>query len=445
MSHPLPNVVPGNTLSSTDHLSLLFVFLFSRLVKRSPNVQNLALRLFGKTLLQHNLHLINNSTKQLESSRESGSADEVFLMKASYPPIDHWSCFEHLSRIVTTHKDELSVKILKYLKALSKLAAPNLKEALFIKVFLPFLLAYKDMNRTNTLNKICRKETINIVNPYDSGYGTPTEGDVAKTGKTGISTRDGQESNVSEEALKICLTAIFILLEKEALRSRFMKLGGVSCVVNFLGDESLHRIILGILKLLATHVEDGSTSSNEGPEQKENLSVDTSAKSDGKAEVVNVLLRSMLLLDPKQENSQIDSQISEFAQKIRVSLHLPKFSQLLCQLWRCCFRILKRNVFFRERFVKSGGHTCVVTVLQVVKECLYKAKSRCDMNLKNQVVPCVMLMECAMAVGLEFGEEQVDGVQVILICLVDFSSQRSCHDYHILLMQCCYGRKPQLN
>ena len=388
-----------------------YSFIFSRLVKRSPNVQNLALRLFGKTLLQHNLHLINNSTKQLESSRESVSADEMFLTKESYPPIYHWSCFERLSHIVTTHKDELTVKILKYLKALSKLAAPNLKEALFIKVFLPFVLTYKDTNRTNTLSKICRKLTVNIVNPYDSGYGTPTEVDTAKTG----------EGSVSEEALKICLTTIFMLLEKEALRSHFMKSRGVSCIVNFLGDESLHHVCLGVLQLLATHTDEGSALSNEGTKQTEDPSKYTIAKPDSKAEVVRILLRSMLLLDPRQEDSQIDSPIGEFAQKIRISLHLPKVSQLLCQLWRTCFRVLKRNVSFRESFVKSGVHTCVVTVLQVVKECLYKAKSRSDVNLKNQIVSCVTLMECAMAVGLEFGEQQVDGVQVILTCQAEFS------------------------
>jgi hypothetical protein len=191
--------------------------------------------------------------------------------------------------------------------------------------------------------------------------------------------------------------------------------------VNFLGDETLHHVCLGILQLLATHTDEGSALSNEGTKQTEDPSKYTIAKPDSKAEVVRILLRSMLLLDPRQEDSQIDSPIGEFAQKIRISLHLPKVSQLLCQLWRTCFRVLKRNVSFRESFVKSGVHTCVVTVLQVVKECLYKAKSRSDVNLKNQIVSCVTLMECAMAVGLEFGEQQVDGVQVILTCQAEFS------------------------
>ena len=346
------------------------------------------------------------------------STDEVFLSNASYPPIEHWSCFEHLSHIVTTYKDELAVRILKYLKALSKLAAPNLKEALFIKVFLPFFLTYKDMNRANTLKKICRKETVNVVNPYDSGYGTPPEGDVAKTGKTGISTQEGQESSVSEEALKVCLSTIFILLEKETLRKHFMKLNGVNCIVNFLGDEPLHRMCLEILKLLAVHVEEAPRLSTEETKDSPNSEV---SNSNLHTEVVNVLLQSMLLLDPTQENLHVDSPISEFAEKIRISLHLPKVSQLLCQLWRTCFRVLKRSVLFRESFVKFGGHTCVVTVLQVVKDCLYKAKSKSDVNLKNQIVSCVGLMECAMAVGLEFGEEPVDGVQVILMCSMNES------------------------
>ena len=398
-----------------DHPEFTFLtpVCFFRLVKRSPNVQNLALRLFGKTLLQHNLHLINSSTKQLESSRES---DEVFLTKASYPSIEHWSCFDHLSHIVTTHKDELTVRILKYLKALSKLAAPNLKGALFIKVFLPFFLAYKDTNRTNTLNKICRKETVNIVNPYDSGYGTPTEGDGAKTGKAGLSSKDDLESSANEEALKVCLSTIFILLEKDALKRHFMKLDGAGCIVNFLGDESLHRVCLEILKLLAIYVEEGFSSSSEETEGTRDSPTAIGAKPDRKVKVVNVLLHSMLLFDPTQESSNIEARNSEFAQKIRICLLLPKVCQLLCQLWRTCFWVLRRNILFGESFVKFGGHTCVVTVLQVVKECLYKAKSRSDVNLKNQVVSCVMLMECAMAVGLEFGEESVDGVQVILIC-----------------------------
>lgn len=348
--------------------------------------------------------------KQLESSRESASADEVFLTNESYPSIGHWSCFERLSHIVTTHRDELAVKILKYMKALSKLAAPNLKEALFVKVFLPFVLTCRDDIKTNTLSKICRKETVNFVNPYDSGYGTPTEADAAKTLKSDSSS---QETAVSEEALKICLTTVLMLLEKDALRSSFMKLGGVSCIVNFFGDESLHHICLGILKLLATHVE--ATFSNDESEGTHftGNSRDSYIKPDTKAEVFKILLRSMLLLEPREENLQIGSSISEFSQKIKIILYLPNVSQLLCQVWRTCFRVLKRNAFFRESFVKSGAHTCVITVLQVVKECLFKAKSRSDANLKNQFVSCILLMECAMAVGLEFGEEQVDGVQVL--------------------------------
>lgn len=382
------------------------------MAKRSANVQNLALRLFGKTLLQHNLHLINNATKQLESSRESVSADEVFLTKVNYPSIDHWSCFERLSHIVTSQKDELTVKVLKFLKALSKMAAPNLKEALFIKVFLPFVLTYKDADKTNNLSTVCRKMTVNIGNPYDSGYGTPPEGD---TGKTGQSVSSTTESSLSEEALKLSLATIFTLLEKEALRGRFAKLGGLMCIVNFLGDESLHHICLGILQLLATHQEEKLSSSNEGGAQAGDVSTNPNVKRDSRNKAVKILLRSMFLVDPKQDDSLLDLSISEFAQKIRISLHLPKVSELLCQLWKTCFRVLKRNVFFRESFVKSGGPTCVVTVLQVVKECSYKAKSRSDVNLKNQVISCVNMMECAMAVGLSFGEEQVDGVQVQLV------------------------------
>ena len=304
------------------------------------------------------------------------------------------------------------MKILKSLKALSKMAAPNLKEALFIKVFLPFVLTYKDVDKANNLSTICRKMTVKIGNPYDSGYGTPTEGDVGKTGQSVSSTK---ESSVSEEALKICLAAIFTLLEKEALRGRFVKLGGLMCIVNFLGDESLHHICLGILRLLATHEEERLTSSNEGGTQAGDATMNSIAKHENRNEAVKILLRSMLLVDPRQDNSLLDLQISEFAQKIRISLHLPKVCELLCQLWKTCFRVLKKNVFFRESFVKSGGPTCVVTVLQVVKECLYKAKSKSEVNLKNQVISCVNMMECAMAVGLAFDEELVNGVQVPLV------------------------------
>ena len=379
------------------------------MAKRSTDVQNVTLRLFGKTLLQHNLHLIKNSTKQLESSRESVSADEVFLTKVHYPPIHHWSCFERLSSIVTSQKDELTVKILKSLKALSKMAAPNLKEALFIKVFIPFVLTFKDTDRANNLSTICCKMTVNIGNPYDSGYGTPTEGDAGKTGVSVVSTK---ESSLSEEALKICLATIFALLEKEALRSRFVKSGGLMCIVNFLGDHSLHNLCLEILRLLATHDEVGLSSSNDGETQAQAPSTTTNLKHGSRREAAKILLRSMLLVDPKHDQSLLELSISDFAQKIRISLHLPKVCELLCQLWKTCFRVLKRNVFFQESFVRSGGPTCVVTVLQVVKECLYKAKSRSDVNLKNQVISCVNMMECAMAVGLGFGEEQVDGVQV---------------------------------
>ncbi|XP_028398812.1 lysosomal-trafficking regulator-like [Dendronephthya gigantea] len=389
-------------------VSSTIVTLLSRLVKRSPNVQSLALRLFGKTLLQQNSQKMNNNNrKQLDSSRESTSADEVFLAKTTYPPIDHWPCFEHLSHIVITNKDELTVRILKYLKALSKLAAPNLKEALFVKVFVPFVLTYKDVKKTNILGKICRKMTVNVANPYDSGYGTPSEGG-EKTEKS--ESKVVQESGFDDEALKVCLTAIYLLLDKEVLQARFMKLGGVKCIVNFLGDEPSHLICLGILRLLATPWGDSldETKETEGPAQI------ADSKQAGKAEVVEILLHSMLLLDARQENPQVDSTVSEFAQKIRISLRLPKVSQLLCQLWRTGFRVLRKNALFRESFLKSGGHAYVVTVLQVIKECLYKAKSRSDVHLKDQVVSCVMLMECAMAVGLEFGEEQVDGVQLSL-------------------------------
>lgn len=348
----------------------------------------------------------NNNKKQLESSRESTSADEVFLAKMSYPPIDRWPCFEHLSLIVTTNKDELTVRILKYLKALSKLAAPNLKEALFVKVFVPFVLTYKDVKRANILGKICRKETVNVANPYDSGYGTPPEGG-DKTQKSGA--KVVQETGFDDEALKVCLTTIYLLLDKEVLRARFMKLGGVKCIVNFLGDEPSHLICLGILRLLATRGEEESTDETKQAESPDQIA---DSKPDGRAEVAEILLHSMLLLDVRQEHPQIDSTVSEFAQKIRISLHLPKVCQLLCQLWRTGFRVLRKNSLFKESFLKSGGHACVVTVLQMIKEFLFKAKSRSDVNLKDQVVSCVMLMECAMVVGLEFSEEQIDGVKV---------------------------------
>ena len=334
--------------------------------------------------------------------------EEVFFTNNICPAIDNWSCFERLSYIITTHKNELTVKILKYLKALSKLAPPNLKQALFIKVFLPFVLTCKDVARSSCFSKIYRKMAVSLTNPYDSGYGTPTEGDATK----GTAVSSSQEASHSEEALKISLTAILMLLEKQTLRSSFLKLGGVNCIVNFLGDKSLHRICLGILQVLASQRED---SASEERKQNEDSPKDINVKPNGADEVVNVLLRSMLLLDPREGSSQIDSPVGDFAQKIQTSLCLPEVSQMLCQLWRCCFYVLKRNGIFRKSFLTHGGSMCIITVLQVVKERLYKAKSTSDVSLTNQIAPCILLMECAMVIGLEFSDELVDGVQVIAL------------------------------
>lgn len=399
-----------DVICSAFHLVFKFYlihtsFYIRRLPERSPDVQNLALRLFGKIMLQNNLNAKGQSRRKIDSY--SNSTDDVFLTSENYRSIDNWPCFDRLASIVTTSDVEIVLKTLKYLRSLSKIAIANLKHALFVKVFFPYLLTVNEKKRTNSFKEICQNVAVrNLRNPYDSGYGTPSEFDSGRK----VSRIVGADRDLasSEESIKICLNTILDLLEKERFRVEFTNPLAIECVVNFLGDPSLHQLCLEVLKMLAvtpneeTETADGKRSSTKT----------FYIKPEDNLIVIRMFLRAMFMLQPMLHTPD-NVELNDFERKIRNTLSLPCVCRQVCQLWAACFHVLKQSVLFREGFLKYGGPASVVTILKLVKEFLYKAKTQSE--LKEHVLSCVKLMESAMAVGLEFAFELVDGVQVGII------------------------------
>ncbi|XP_046848177.1 lysosomal-trafficking regulator-like [Xenia sp. Carnegie-2017] len=386
------------------NISSTSIFILHRLPERSPDVQNLALRLFGKIMLQDNLNAKGQSRRKIDSY--SNSTDDVFLTNENYRSIDNWPCFDRLASIVTTSDVEIVLKTLKYLRSLSKIAIANLKHALFVKVFFPYLLTINEKKRTNSFKEICQNVAVsNLRNPYDSGYGTPSEFDSGRK----VSRIVGADRDLasSEESIKICLNTILDLLEKERFRVEFMNPLAIECVVNFLGDPSLHQLCLEVLKMLAvtpneeTETADGKRSSTKT----------FYIKPEDNLIVIRLFLRAMFMLQPMLHTPDY-VELNDFERKIRNTLSLPCVCRQVYQLWAACFHVLKQSVLFREGFLKYGGPASVVTILKLVKEFLYKAKTQSE--LKGHVLSCVKLMESAMAVGLEFAFELVDGVQLCL-------------------------------
>ena len=383
-------------------------------MERTSQVQNLALGLLCKVLLKD----IVTSNSQ-ENTLDSHDTDDVFLSEtseATSPGNERWSFLNQLYLLATENNGDLSITILTHLKVLAKFGSPQLREALFNEVILPFLLKYKDTKRANALSKVCEKLPLrHSSTPNDSSYDTPTE--VCEKGAStcnesgDASQRQKSENTVSDDALRISLTSLSNLLESEcSLQTSFLNSDGVKSIVNFLGHESLHSICLGILQLLA-ELED---SNHDHEKSTKNQSPETVSENKDLI-VVKILWRSMVLLDPIKDKTQKSSRsgvkLDEFAPKIECSLRSPKALRLLCQLWRTCLELLKTNSIFRELFVQSNGPSCVVVVLQVVKEYLKGVSSAYD-GIKDHVIGCVTFMEHAVAVGLEFEEEIIDNVQV---------------------------------
>lgn len=386
-------------------------------MERSPHVQNLALGLLCKVLLKD--IVTSNSPENIPDPNDVDVEIPPETSDVTSPGSERWAFLNHLFLLATKNNGDLSITILTHLKALVKFGSHQLREALFNEFILPFLLKYKDTKRENALSQMCEKLPLHRSGtPNDSGYATPTEvceKNATKSKESAdASQRQNSENAVSDDALRISLTSLLNILESEcSFQTLFLNSDGVKSVVNFLGHESLHSICLGILQLLATQ-EDSKPSLRDQEKSAKNQSHEAVSEMKDLV-VVKILWRSMVLLDPTKDETQTSStpevKLSEFASKVQRSLRSPKALRLLCQLWRTCLELLKTNGVFRELFVQSNGPSCVVVVLQVVKEYLKEVSSAYD-GIKDHVIGCVTFMEHAVAVGLEFEENIIDDVQV---------------------------------
>lgn len=392
-------------------------------MERTSHVQDIALGLLCKLLLRNLTCVRNNSSKLFEPPIDTAGSDEPLSGEANLATSltnDRWSCLGQLFLLATEQGNEVTVKIFKHVKTLAKFGSLQLREALFTKVIFPFVLKYKDMRKVNALSQVYKKLSLQVSNPYDSGYGTPNEScdiGISQSEDSCTSQQPKPKTMISDDALRISLTSLLALLETDRSQRLFLNSGGVESIINFLGDESLNPICLGILEMLAEREERNSNSSKRRTKQDDSFKKRNHEMVSENRDpvVVNILLRLMFLLDPtKKEQAKSDSlqtQLIEFASKIRLGLTSPKVSGLLCQLWRSCLQVLRRNAFFRDLFVHSSGPSYVVVALKVVKEYLHKMDVDYEDN-KDQLTGCVKFMERAAAVGLEFEEELVDSVQV---------------------------------